>query len=97
MKEIIDDKNESSLEENQNNTERTIDDEEDSENVINQISEDSEQQEGEDDTIVENYTLQYRVHVQDIGWQNWVSNGELAGTTGKAKQLEAVEIVLLNE
>lgn len=36
--------------------------------------------------------LQYRAHVQNIGWQEWVNNGATAGTTGKAQRLEALEI-----
>jgi len=29
------------------------------------------------------YRVQYRVHVQNIGWQPWVSDGVQAGTDGK--------------
>lgn len=38
--------------------------------------------------------LRYRVHVQNIGWMPWVSNGEVAGTTGKSLQIEAFQLVL---
>ena len=41
--------------------------------------------------------IQYRSHVQDIGWQDFVSNGQLSGTEGKAKRLEAIEIKLTDE
>ena len=34
-----------------------------------------------------------RVHVQDIGWQNWVRNGRIAGTTGQSKRIEAIQII----
>ncbi|WP_332384176.1 hypothetical protein [Pseudolactococcus laudensis] len=37
------------------------------------------------------YTIQYRVHVQDVGWQAWKKEGEIAGTTGQAKRLEAIQ------
>lgn len=40
--------------------------------------------------------LKYRAHVSDIGWQDYVADNELAGTTGKAKAIEAMEISLLN-
>lgn len=40
-------------------------------------------------------TLKYATHVQDIGWQEPVSSG-IAGTVGKAKQVEAVKISLEN-
>jgi|GEM_PF-2220714 len=36
----------------------------------------------------------YRTHVQSYGWQDWVSDGESAGTTGKAKRLESINIKL---
>ena len=42
-------------------------------------------------------TLEYRVHVQDIGWTDWVTAGNPAGTTGQAKRIEAIEIRLTGE
>ncbi|MCR4688097.1 MAG: hypothetical protein K5745_00950 [Saccharofermentans sp.] len=42
-------------------------------------------------------TLQYRVHVQDIGWMNWVNAGSAAGTRGQSKRIEAIEIRLTDE
>ena len=36
--------------------------------------------------------IQYRTHVQDEGWQSWRNNGELSGTTGQGKRVEAIEI-----
>lgn len=38
--------------------------------------------------------LEYRVHVQDIGWMDWVSQGQSAGTAGQSKRLEGLEIRL---
>ena len=38
----------------------------------------------------------YSAHVQDIGWQDYVSDGAIAGTTGKNKQIEAIKIQLDN-
>lgn len=38
----------------------------------------------------------YDAHVQNIGWQNWVSDGEEAGTDGKNLSLEALKINLTN-
>ena len=37
-------------------------------------------------------TIHYRTHVQNEGWQNYVTNGELSGTTGKNLRLEAIQI-----
>ena len=42
-------------------------------------------------------TLQYRVHVQDIGWMDWVNAGQPAGTTGQGKRIEAIEMRLTGE
>jgi len=38
----------------------------------------------------------YQSHVQDIGWQGFVSNGEMSGTSGQSKRLEAMCIKLEN-
>lgn len=36
----------------------------------------------------------YRTHVQSYGWQNFVTNGIVSGTSGEAKRLEGIEICL---
>jgi uncharacterized protein YjdB/GH25 family lysozyme M1 (1,4-beta-N-acetylmuramidase) len=38
--------------------------------------------------------VSYQTHVQDIGWQGFVSNGATSGTSGKSKRLEAINIKL---
>lgn len=38
--------------------------------------------------------ISYRTHVESFGWLPTVSDGELSGTTGKAKRMESVEISL---
>ena len=43
-------------------------------------------------TGVPDKKLYYEAHVQDIGWQGVRSNGEMAGTTGQSKRIEAVKI-----
>lgn len=44
--------------------------------------------------IVDEPTLSvsYRTHVQSYGWQDYVSDGIMSGTEGKAKRLEAINI-----
>ncbi len=37
-------------------------------------------------------TNTYRSHIQDIGWQNPVGLGELSGTVGQAKRIEAIQV-----
>jgi len=39
--------------------------------------------------------VQYRVHVEKDGWTAWKKNGEVAGTTGQKKRIEAIEIKLV--
>jgi len=38
----------------------------------------------------------YKVHVQNIGWMDWVKNGEVAGTTGQSLRMEAIQIKVEN-
>ncbi len=39
----------------------------------------------------------YRTHVQSFGWQGWKYNGQMSGTSGKAKRLEGININLTNK
>jgi len=41
---------------------------------------------------VNNSDLWYRVHVEDFGWLEPVHDGQVAGTTGMAKRMEAIKI-----
>jgi hypothetical protein len=41
---------------------------------------------------VNNMGLKYQAHTQDIGWREWVRDGQIAGSVGKAKQLEALRV-----
>ncbi len=36
--------------------------------------------------------LQLRTHVENLGWQNYVGNGQLSGTVGKNLRIEAFEL-----
>ena len=40
--------------------------------------------------------ISYQTHVQDYGWQNYVSDGSTSGTSGESKRLEAIIIKLNN-
>ena len=42
----------------------------------------------------QNKLVSYTTHVQNIGWQNYVSDGAMAGTEGKAYRLEGIKIKL---
>lgn len=46
---------------------------------------------------IEGVSVAYSTHVQTYGWQNWVTDGTLAGTTGEAKRLEAIRICVSGE
>jgi len=71
-----------------------------SNNVIENINAITESNIVEDniETKISNKELEitYRSHVQDMGWQDYVSNGEQSGTTGKNLKIEAMNISLLN-
>ena len=41
---------------------------------------------------VESASISYRTHVQDYGWQNYVSDGKQSGISGKSKRLEGINI-----
>lgn len=38
--------------------------------------------------------LYYRAHVEDAGWESWKTSGQWAGTKGKKKQIEAIQIYI---
>jgi len=38
----------------------------------------------------------YQSHIEDIGWQDWVSDGTNSGTIGQSKRMEAIRIQLKN-
>lgn len=38
--------------------------------------------------------VNYRTHVQTYGWQRWVNDKDLSGTSGEGKRLEGIEIKL---
>ncbi|WKY46180.1 cadherin-like beta sandwich domain-containing protein [Eubacteriaceae bacterium ES2] len=42
----------------------------------------------------EEITCTYQTHVENIGWQGFVSNGEISGTQGQSLRLEGIEIEL---
>ena len=39
----------------------------------------------------------YNTHVQSYGWQDYVVNGGMSGTSGKAKRLEGIHIALIGQ
>ena len=42
-------------------------------------------------------SLEYRVHIQDYGWTEWLPAGTDAGTAGQSKRLEGIEIRLTGD
>lgn len=39
-----------------------------------------------------NEEIKYRVHISDRGWQDWVQGGQVAGTTGEERRIEAIQL-----
>ncbi len=54
----------------------------------------SETEEKPDEEPKKEPSISYTTHIQDIGWQNQVKDGEMAGTEGQSKRLEAIKITL---
>ncbi len=40
--------------------------------------------------------VKYQTHIQNIGWQGFLDNGDLAGTTGRSLRLESINISVEN-
>ena len=66
-----------------------------SENIeISETESTSEKEEKPDEEPEKEPSICYTTHIQDIGWQNQIKDGEIAGTEGQAKRLEAIKITL---
>lgn len=48
----------------------------------------------EQEVVLEKPELVYQAHVQTEGWQSWKNEGELCGTEGKSRRMEAIRIQL---
>ncbi len=47
---------------------------------------------------VEHYLfIEYQAHTANIGWMEWVKNGQTAGTTGQSRQMEALNIQVVGD
>ena len=49
------------------------------------------------DAIQDEGLVNYRAHVQNVGWQDWTKDGAIAGTTGKALRVEALQLKLRSD
>ena len=45
----------------------------------------------------DDFSVSYRTHVQDLGWQEYVSDGKTSGSTGRGLRLEGINIKLKNK
>lgn len=43
------------------------------------------------------YHVEYRTHVQNVGWQGWKRDGAISGTEGKSLRLEGIEIRIVKD
>lgn len=68
------------------------------ENIANALSEESADSVAEiQSASADDFSVAYRSHVQNAGWESeWLSDGEMSGTSGKSLRLEAVQIKLEN-
>ena len=49
---------------------------------------------GNSELIPNGASISYQSYVTGMGWQAWASNGEITGTTGQNKSIEAVKITI---
>lgn len=42
-------------------------------------------------------SIEYQVHVQDLGWQDWKADGEIAGSIAQSRSIESLRIRLVGE
>lgn len=49
------------------------------------------------DLVAKGQHIKYRVHVQDIGWMDWVQDGEVAGAPEKDLPIEAFQAKVVDE
>ena len=47
--------------------------------------------------LASSYKIRYRVHVQTYGWMDWTDGDTIAGTVGKSKRLEAIQIQIVDK
>lgn len=84
-------------EEQQQETESDDQNEQDSNENKQDVNENGQNQESAEAAEPQSVpSVVYRVHVQNIGTMNEVSDGALAGTTGRGLRMEALQIHLLN-
>ncbi|MDD4507856.1 MAG: hypothetical protein PHN26_02800 [Eubacteriaceae bacterium] len=41
------------------------------------------------------YSIRYKVHIQNYGWTGWIYDGDVAGTTGQCLRMEAIQIQII--
>lgn len=41
--------------------------------------------------------IEYRCHVQNIGWTPWVRDGKTCGTTGRSLRMEAIQVRMVSD
>lgn len=58
--------------------------------------EDAPDDEGARLTFTETPIVSYTTHVQNIGWQKYVQNGQRAGTQGKGYRLEGIKVKVMS-
>lgn len=92
-------KNDSSSTKENTNIEESSDNSEKKETESTNKENNSKNMSDEESTIqkkIDTPTIIYESHVQTYGWQGEKQNGEISGTTGLSKRLEAIKISLQN-
>lgn len=43
------------------------------------------------EAVLNNVSCTYRTHVQNVGWQDWKSDGTMSGTSGQGLRLKVLK------
>ncbi len=63
--------------------------------LVNNDEQNTTEKDAKEASSTKDIHIYYRSHLQNIGWeQKWKQDGEISGTTGEARRLEAIEIKL---
>ena len=79
-----------------NEEDANLNEEEKHESLENEAESENEEENQNDAEEQKMVGVEYQAHVQTYGWQNPVKDGELAGTSGQSKRVEAIKMSLVN-
>ena len=89
-------KTENNLIENSEIQNNLAEDKPEEKNMFKEENEEKIEEKEEIEEKTKSPIVKYNTHIQNIGWQDWKTNGEMSGTSGRSLRLEALNINLEN-